>query len=216
MFELAFKNIATGNEMRGYLVIHVGGFKYVTSGMVHVYSTEGGHAAIPDRLFPAGKHDPDTTEWTDEGWAVGENARDRFCKWRGSKPMKRFRNYDEAVTFIQRLRQRRKARKEAYTLVYVYQGRDKKDQYRPVSFLDDILAIDREIDGDKASREAAYKEHYPEIDVLTDRHGPAMAHQLSALLAAIRKNGMQKAMEGISKATFYRHVRHLKDAGILE
>lgn len=202
--------------MRGHLVIHVGGFKYNHSHTVVITTTEYGSMAIPDRLVPARKHDPGSPEWMTEGWAVGDNARDRFCKWYSPKPKMKFKDYDEAVAFIHRMRQKRKARREDYTLVYVLKGADNNEQYHPVSFLDEILAIDREYEDAKAAREDAYRNNFPEIDALMERHGPAMAYRLSLLLAAIRKDGMQKTLEGMSRATFYRYVARLRNAGLLQ
>jgi hypothetical protein len=206
--------------MRGYLVIHVGGFKRISNYTFHVFSSG---ASVPDRLLPAEIHERGSTEWYEDGWAVGDNPRERFCKWEGASPMYRFHDYDEAVTYIQRLRQRRKRPHESYSLVYSTKGVGGITYYQPVSFLDDILAFEAEIDAEikqnaqaQEERKRALLEEYPEIDRLKAVYRGLKAYQLSELLKALRGGDTETAKNGMSKSTFYKNVKELKNLGLLE
>ena len=215
----------TGNDkpMRGYLVIHVGGFKRISNYTFHVFSSGESFTSVSDRLLPAEIHERGSSEWYEDGWAVGDNPRERFCKWAGASPMYRFHDYDEAVTYIQRLRQRRKRPHESYSLVYSTKGVGGITYYQPVSFLDDILDFEAEIDAEikqnaqaQEDRKLALLEEYPEIDRLKAVYRGLKAYQLSELLKALRGGDTETAKNGMSKSTFYKNVKELKNLGLLE
>jgi len=209
--------------MRGYLVIHVGGYKRNMNYMAHVFFDGSSTVSVPDRLVPAGIHPVGSPDWYEEGWAVGDNPRERFCKWGGASPMYRFKNYDEAVTYIQRLRQKRKRPHEAYTLVYFLRGVGGAEFSRPVSFLDDIVDFEAELaeaisqeEKARALRRASYLAEYPEIDRLKGVFGSLKAHRLAELLKSLREDGGAKAKQEMSKGTFYRSVQELRNLGLIE
>lgn len=209
--------------MFGYLVIHVSGFKRISNYTSHVFSDGESFSSVPDRLLPAEIHERGSSEWYEDGWAVGDNPRERFCKWAGASPMYRFHDYDEAVTYIQRLRQRRKRPHESYSLVYFTKGVGGATRYQPVSFLDDILAFEAEIDSEikqnaqaQEERKQAFLDEYPEIDRLKASYRGLKAYQLSELLKVIRSGDTEAAKKGVSKSTFYKNVKELKNLGLLE
>lgn len=209
--------------MPGYLVIHVAGFKRHSNYMAHLYSDGPALISVPDRLVKAKLHPVGSSEWFEEGWAVGDNPRERFCKWGGASPMYRFHDYDEAVTYIQRLRQRRKRPHEAYSLVYFSRGIGGAESCKPVSFFDDIIAFEAELanevaqaDSAKALRHDAYLAEYPEIDRLKAAFGLSKAHRLSGLLKAIRLDGGAAIKKEMSNASFYRGVKELRTHGLVE
>lgn len=211
------------SPMRGYLVIHVAGFKRFSNRMHHVFNDGASTHSVPDRLLDARFHPVGSGEWFEEGWAVGDNPRERFCKWGGPSPMYRFHDYDEAVTYIERLRQRRKRPHDAYSLVYFSRGVTGAECCKPVSFFDDIIAFEVELaaehacfDADKALRRAAYLEEYPEIDRLKEAVGLTKAHRLSELLKAIQLDGGAAIRQEMPKATFYRGVKVLRTLGLVE
>ena len=209
--------------MRGYLVIHVAGFKRCSDYTTHLFSDGPSVVAVPDRLLPARLHPVGSGEWYEEGWAVGDNFRERFCKWGGASLMYRFYGYDEAVTYIQRLRQRRKRPHEAYSLVYFIKGVGGATRCKPVSFFDDIPVFDAEIEAEikrnsqaQEDRKRALLEEYPEIDRLKAAYRGLKAYQLSELLKALRSGNTKAAKNGASKSTFYKNVKALKALGLIE
>lgn len=209
--------------MRGYLVIHVAGFKRHSNYTVHLFSDGPSVVSVPDRLLLARLHPVGSGEWYEEGWAVGDNPRERFCKWGGASPMYRFHDYDEAVTYIQRLRQRRKRPHETYSLVYFTKGVGGAMRCKPVSFFDDILVFEAEIEAEikqnaqaQEDRKRALLEEYPEIDRLKAAYRGLKAYQLSELLKALRSGNTEAAKSGISKSTFYKNVKVLRTLGLIE
>lgn len=204
-------------------MIHVGGYKMCSDYTVHVFSLGSSPAFVPDRLVPAAVHPAGSMEWYEEGWAVGENSRERFCKWGGAKPMYRFHDYDEAVTYIYHLRQKRKRPNEVYTLVYFTKGLRDIERHRNVSLLDDIIAFEVEISAEieqhnknVALSQQNLGEIYPEMDRLIETCGLSKAYRLSSLLKVIRQDGEKIAMQSIPKSSFYRDVRELRKFGLLD
>lgn len=211
--------------LRGYLVIHVAGYKMVMDHMVHIFSSGSEQLAVPDYLVKAELHPVGSRPWYEEGWAVGENSRERFCKWDWVKAMRRFYDFDEAVTYIYRLRQKRKRPNEEYRLVYFLEGVDGKKNSNPVSSLDDIAVFENqiaaEVDQNRKElelRKQALHNEYPELECLTKAFGPRKAFQLSALLKTIRQDGKAraKARQITSKSSYYRDVQDLRKIGLLD
>lgn len=211
------------DPLRGYLVIHVGGYKRVSNYTAHVYSDGDALVSFPDRMVPARIHPVGSTEWYEEGWAVGDNPRERFCKWGGPSPLYRFRDYEEAVVYIQRLRQKRKRPHEQYSLVYFSRGVGGRECHRPVSSLDEIDEFEAELAKEvsksneaAAERRAVLNAEYPEMDRLRTAFGGAKALRLSLLLKSLRADGGVEARQEMTKATFYRGVRELRTMGLIE
>lgn len=210
--------------MRGYLLIHIGGYKMIYSAVHYAFSVDGVQFSLPDRMVPAERHPTDTPEWADEGWGVGDNPRERFCKWNGPRPKLKFHDFDAAVLYIDRLRQKRKAKKEAYTLVYVLQGLAGRPIFSAVSSTDEIAAfeaaIDQEIENNAialAQQRAKFVDEYPQLDVLKTHFSGATAFQVSLFLVAIKRDGEKKALADltVSKTTAYRWVRKLREIGLI-
>lgn len=209
--------------MRGYLVIHVAGYKMVIDHAAHIIPSGSGYVVVPDRFVKAELHSVGSMAWCEEGWAVGDNPRERFCKWNWVKAMRKFHDFDEAVTYIYRLRQKRKRPNEAYTLVYFSKGVGGKESFTPVSSLEDIIKFEAEIAAeleqhstDKQLKLQALQNEYPELETLIKAFGAIKAFKLSLLLKAIREEGKDKAMQNTSKATYYRYTQELRDVGLLD
>lgn len=203
----------------GYLVIFVDGYKYVDKYAVHLVSHEGTTYSIPDRLMSAEVHEIDTLDWWTTGWAVGDNARNRLCSRLGSKPLKKFYDFDEAVSFIE-IRQR-KSKRLQFILVYVTKDRWGKDRRDVVRSSDDIRLIDIRNAKDLADyanfiaqRQAERQAKYPELEALEARFGHLKALTLADFLASIREDGKDKVLSSMSTATFYRYRRKLAAVGI--
>lgn len=213
----------TSYRMRGYLLIHIGGYRPRRRFMAHVFSdslTKETYS-VPDRIMPRDKPDPNVPEWAGEGWSVGDNPRERFCKWLGPKERKRFLDFDEAVSYIQRLRAKRKGSGEAYTLVYMAPGINGREQMYIVGYLDDIMAADKAIELEidqanevKEAQKAAMREEYPEVDKLAELYGRRKAYDLASLLKQIRE-GVDAETLKTSRSSYYRQRKQLKDAGLL-
>lgn len=152
--------------------------------------------------------EPDQMYWYLDGWAVGNNARDRYCSRNASDKIRRFKSYDEAVRYINA--KQRKRPKERFHLVY-----EVGNQKQKVSLLDEILAIDASIDADERSRQESVTKHYPEFDQLRKVMGTVVAHNAAELLGLLRNQGEEAARARFSKATYYRLRGVLKDAGLL-
>lgn len=207
--------------LRGYLLIHVGGYKQVQRFTFHVFDSAP-QISIPDRLVPAPVHDPDTPEWIENGWAVGDNPRDRFCKWGGGKPIRQFKDFDEAVSFIHRLRQKRKKPHEVYTLVYVTLGAYERDVSKVVFSLDDIDAFEAQIASERAEVERLRVEYraqserdFPAYKQLTEAYGRTRATTLSLFLRQLRDRGTDVVKAITPKATYYRDIKDLRALGLL-
>ena len=141
--------------MRDYLIIHNGGFRRKSDYAAQIFFQGDQMISVPDRLVEAPVYGPADLGWAEEGWAVGDNPRDRFCKWMSNAPKRRFTDYDEAVRFIYELRQRRKKAHEAYTLVYVSVGSQGKEQFTIVSSMDDIGAFEAQLLADQQEQDAS-------------------------------------------------------------
>jgi hypothetical protein len=208
--------------LRGYLVIHVGGYKHRLRGLVHLIADGGTTYSIPDRLLDAPVHPAGTSEWFEDGWAVGDNARGQFCSWQGGKPRMQFAGFDEAVAYVHRMRVKRKRPHEVYTLVYVIQDAQGRECSEPVSSTDEIAAIEARIADEKAEvarvREVWRTETaatFPEREALQARFGRSRGVVLSAFLGKIRHEGLEAAKVQVSRSTFYRNLADLRAAELL-
>lgn len=209
--------------LRGYLVIHVGGYKMFHDNAGHVYTSGSDTIIAPDRLVEAERHPVGSMLWYEEGWAVGDNPRERFCKWNWFKPMRKFHDFDEAVTYIYRLRQKRKRPNETYSLVYFLKGVGCKDCCEQVSSFEDIARFEKEVAAELEqhiveleSRRQVLRDEYPEFDRLKELFGPRRALSLSGLLKTIRRDGEEKAMQGMAQSTYFRNARELRKLGLIE
>mgnify|MGYP001330004616 CR=1 FL=1 len=207
--------------LRGYLLIHVGGYKQVQRFTFHVFDSQP-QVSVPDRLVLASVHDPSTPEWIEDGWAVGDNPRDRFCKWGGVKPMRQFKDFDAAVSFIHRLRQKRKKPHEVYTLVYVTLGSHERDVSKVIFSLDDIDAFEAQIASERTEAEclrveyrAQFERDFPANKLLTESYGRTRATTLSSFLCQLRDQGADLVKAITPKATYYRNIKDLRALGLL-
>lgn len=210
------EGIQTRPKLIGYLMIHVSGYKQISSGTSHMFS-DG--RVISDRQMPVPGRTVDSMLWWEEGWAVGDNPRDRFCKWLGGAKIRRYTDFDEATAIVRHLEKTRKKPHEAYTLVYGHTQSDGRERLWPVYTLDDIERIDSQLAielADAQKRLQALKAETPGIDELMKHYTPSRALILSMLLKSIKENGRDSVPEGMSRSTFYKQVRELKIVGLVE
>lgn len=201
----------------GYLVIYVDGYKLCFRNTVHLFREDGAAYQVPDRLMPPLIHEIGCMDWWIDGWAVGDNARNRLCNRNGNKPLKQFKSYDAAVSFI--YRRQRKHKLHQHVLVYVTQvwnGTEKRDVVRS---LDDIRAVDelrvKEWDEMRAC-EAEQGARYPGLDTLNKRFGYLKALRLADLLRCIRAGTPEDTMTPLTKTTQYRMLKELRGEGLLD
>lgn len=205
--------------LRGHLVIFVEGYKMVQKHLMHVFAQDGEHICVPDRFVPPPKYEVGSEQWWREGWAVGDNDRGRLCMRTGAKPLKQFLNYDEAVDYAYRRRQRKKA--EQHYLVYVLKDWRGHERMSVVRSMDDVEAFEAALDEEKriqdegmALRKAEFAEEHPHYETLKQHFGLSRSYVLSDLLLKIRKEGLAAAKAATPKATFYRALRDIKSCGI--
>lgn len=199
--------------MRGYLMIFVDGYKVNSRHTIHVFPS--GHV-IPDGLMPPTVHPVESMEWFTDGWAVGDNSRNRYCGRMNESKIRRLYDYDEAVSFI--YKQQKKRRAETFSLVYTVTGPFRENRHNKVSSLDEIHALDEKMDAEEKlirTRQDEFAQEYPGLDVLKQMFRLNTAHQLSSLLGFIQSHGMQAALQGMAKSTFYRNLSQLREAGLL-
>jgi hypothetical protein len=159
--------------------------------------------------------EPGEMFWFNDGWAVGNNARDRYCSRNASDKVRRFKSYDEAVDYI--FKKQRKRPKERFSLVY-----ELDRTIELVSSLDEILEIDAKANSERQSQDSYRRKQselrevqFPGLDVLRKRVGLVVANNAAELLGLLRNEGESAARERFSKATYYRLRGLLKDAGLL-
>lgn len=184
-------------SFRGSLLIYVDG-----------YGVDAFHCAELNLGHKFSQPKPDEMNWYLNGWAVGSNARDRYCSRNAKDKIRRFRSYDVAVEYISKKRKKRP--REVFSLVYEVDGRARK-----VSFLDDILAIDAEIDADKQSRKENFIHQFPAFDALSEKVGRVVAFKASELLRMLHNGEDEAARAQFSIATYYRLKGILRDAGLI-
>ncbi len=159
--------------------------------------------------------EPGEMFWFNDGWAVGNNARDRYCSRNASDKVRRFKSYDEAVDYI--FKKQRKRPKERFSLVY-----ELDRTIELVSSLDEILEIDAKEKSEQHAQDSYRRQQselrevqFPGLDVLRKRVGLVVANNAAELLGLLRNDGESAARERFSKATYYRLRGILKDAGLL-
>ncbi len=159
--------------------------------------------------------EPGEMFWFNDGWAVGNNARDRYCSRNASDKVRRFKSYDEAVDYI--FKKQRKRPKERFSLVY-----ELDRTIELVSSFDEILAIDAKAKSEQQAQDSYRRQQselrevqFPGLDVLRKRVGLVVANNAAELLGLLRNEGESAARERFSKATYYRLRGLLKDAGLL-
>ena len=155
----------------------------------------------------------DPSFFNEAGWAVGDNPRDRYCARTSLDKIRRFNNYDEVVSYIDR--KRKKYPNQQFELIYEVGG-----SWSEVSFLDDILAIDSKMDIEAAENARLKKEfrdaELPCIEILIDKLGYKSGLQASQLLLAIRSRGVKEAKKSYSKSTYSRIYKMLKTAELVD
>lgn len=209
----------TETFLRGHLVIYVDGYKYHYAGLTHLIAQDGKHFAVPDQLMPAPVDEIASMNWWLEGWAVGDNQRDRLCKRTGSKALKKFFDFDEAVQFAYTRQQ--KCKKQQHVLVYVAKNAKDQEQRYVVRSADEIEAINARIDLEKQEIEieknrlvSETKIRFPELDLLTNKFGPSKGWRMSDFLFRVRATGREQILTTMSKSTMYRYISELEKAGV--
>ncbi len=199
--------------MKGHLTIFVDGYKTYHNHMLHIFD-DG--VAIPDKMIPPTIHTTGTMEWYADGWAVGDNSRGRYCARLNEAKIRRFNDYDEAVEYI--YARQRKRKNERFSLVYVVPDVRGITHHHRVSSMDEIIAIDAQLDVEAQSvreRRAAFSQEHPGLAVLDELYQKTTAFQLSELLYVIQTRGLDAAKQSLPKATYYRSLDKLRKAGLL-
>ena len=203
----------------GYLVIYVDGYKYNYKRKIHILKKGDLVISVPDRFVLPSLNEIDSMEWWQEGWAVGDNAYDRFCRRVGSKPLKKFYSYDEAVSYA--FNRQKKNKKQQFVLVYVTKDGMSREQKNVIRSLDDIAAVNARNDEErqniaieKARLADEKKARYHELDQLKQKYGLMKSWKLADTLADLREKGLETVQASMSKSSWYRFVRELREAGI--
>jgi hypothetical protein len=205
--------------LRGYLVIFVDGYKVYDKYLVHVFVEDEKTIHVPDRLMPPPEYEVGEGDWWYDGWAVGDNARGRLYKRHGVKPLRRFRDFDDAVGYM--FARQRKHKDHRHTLVYVTAGLGDKEQREVVRSLDDIAAVEARVAAEIATNEAAIAERraktdaeYPYLRVLQDKYGRSAGWSLSDFLKDVREKGAEAVKASMPASSYYRQVKRLREAGV--
>ncbi len=206
--------------MRGYLVVYVGGYKYHYKALTHLIPKEQDETwAIPDTLMPPPVCEVGSPEWWENAWAVGDNPRARLCKPSSGKPLLKFSDFDEAVNFV--FRRQQKHKKQQHALVYIARDALGKDRYDIVRSLDDIAVVDAARDDErqeqaelKAAQAARLDEIFPHLEQLRDLFGNTKATRIAHTIGDIRKSGIDAARAAMPRASWYRFLKDVQQAGI--
>lgn len=171
-----------------------------------------GYAINEFRCVDHNESHPNSIDYFVRGYAVGDNPTNRPCARSSYNKIKKFHDYDEAVALIDR--RRRKNPRERYQLIY-----EVENLRRLVSSLDEILAVDADLDAHKAETKRIQKElrdrDLPGLDILEQTHDSRTALNAAMLLGIIRNKGMDAAKQSTGKSTFYRLVKILRTAGLV-
>ena len=194
-------------------------YKYNYKGLTQFIEQEGKHYAVPDRLMPAPVDDIDSMEWWEEGWAVGDNPRDRLCKRFGSKGLKKFHDFEEAVRYC--FARQQKNKKQQFVLVYESKNAMGQIHRAVVRSVADIAEIDakteaehHEIEQERARLARERETRYPELELLKKSFGPFKAWHYGELLAEMREKGRDHVSATMPKSSWYRLKKQLREAGI--
>lgn len=206
-------------RVRGHYLVAVSGYKLRQSRTFHVFSTDEGHISVPDRLLPAPLHEPDSMQWWETIWVVGDNPRERLCKLDRGKPYLRFARFDDARGYAA-ARQKRFPRQE-HQVVLVIQDEFDKPTMRLVRTEDEAARIEEEI-SEKRSEVARLQAEYaqaraaehPYMPLLREHFSRTRAWTLSDLVARIKEEGIDAVRASMPNSTWYKAVRDLTLAGI--
>lgn len=203
----------------GYLVIYVDGYKLVDKYLVHGFSNGQNTITVPDRLMPPPDFEVGSDEWWWDGWAVGDNARGRLCKRQGVKPLRKFKEYDEAVAYM--FARQRKHKDQRHTLVYVTVGLLGKEKWEVVHSLDDVLAIDvrvgaaiAELEAAEAWQRAQTEANFPALRALQEKYGRSQGWALAYFHKELREKGTEAVKASMATSSYYRQLKRLREAGI--
>ena len=191
------KGVQGSEQFTGDILIYVEGYRVEDwRCMPHNY---------PEDAFPFPEN---------SGWAVGDNPRDRYCSRLAVDKLRRFKDYDAAVAYIQA--KRRKRKKERFQLIYQL-----GNSFHEVSMLDEIQAIDADATAAneverayRAELKKEFEKDFPGLDVLRKVATSRTAMAASDLLGKIRKQGIDEARKAYPKASFYRLMKLLREAGL--
>ncbi|NJD25616.1 MAG: hypothetical protein FIB06_09455 [Betaproteobacteria bacterium] len=207
--------------LKGWLHIYIDGYKMKRRHMAHLIPQAPGEPwlHVPDALMPPAKHEVAEGEWWHEGWAVGENSRDRLCMRFGPSKLRRWTNYDEAVAYI--YARARRFKTQQHYLVYVRVDAQGVQSGAVVRGLDDVAAHDAKIDAEiaefealKEARRRELEERYPQREQLRQHFGPQRSLRLSDFLFELRTEGAASVQATMPKSTYLRTLRDLRAVGI--
>lgn len=181
------------SEWNGHFVVYVGG-----------YYQEGMGTAAHNGVSA----EPTPWDW-ENGWAMGDNARNRYC-CRDSKKIRKFCEYDQAREAVQK--QRRKFPEQEFLILYC-----RNNQILPARTLEEALKLKAAFDQADDKQEQRQREWCPELEVLSQHFERRHAIKLSCFLREYRKNPTPKeaakaALTPVSRAKDY--VADLLKAGI--
>jgi len=174
--------------LRGHLAILVHGYKMRYRGLFHVFSDGGSTVSVPDRLVPPEQHEPESPEWWESSWALGDNPRDRLCKFSGPKPYRRFSDFEEAADFAYRRQIRHKG--QDHTLAYATEDAvTGRTAWHVVRCIGDVAAVHARQDRERAELDAARARvsaerdaEHPHLERLRERFGPSRGWAVSDVL----------------------------------
>lgn len=155
-----------------------------------------------------GHNNPDDFFFGESGWAVGDNPRDRYCARSNRDKIRRFYSFDETVDYIYRKQKKRPG--ERFQLVY-----EVGNEWHRVSTMDEILAIDAELEAEQREMENRRAHARPGYDTLCNFAPPKMAAEASMLLRFTLDNGEDMARSLFSKTAYSRLIKLLKKADLL-
>lgn len=154
-------------------------------------------------------------DWWHNGWAVGDNARDRLCLRRGLRPLRKFFDFDEAVRYA--FARQRKYKTQQHVLVYVTKNALGIEKKHVVRSLDDIAEVNTKNDQEVKERvdvDARRRARLPEFDLLMESFSYMKAWQMAETLAKMRENGCKVVVASMKKSTWYRFKKDLEKIGI--
>lgn len=189
------------NDWLGHFKIYVGNY-YVDDIRAHEHNC----ASQPG----------EDLQWTwGNGWALGDNSRDRYCK-RRSPNVRKFDDYLAALECAQQLM--RKPTRRNHDLFVVYAG----PELQRVNTLEEARALDAKHRSEQAKRDQARErytsERFPALTVIQQRYGGGHGLSLSFFLKDLRDAGgdISKVIAGgsVSRSTAYTYRKQLRDLGI--
>ena len=142
------------------------------------------------------------------GWLVGDNDRGRYCSVTNPDKIRKFYDYDEAVSYI--FDRKKKYKDQEFQLVYCVDQTEHQ-----VSTLDEIIAIDAPVIKSLKVNTDNYSESHAKYDNLlklgiTNRK----AHAVQLTYHFIKTKGYEIAKNMANESTFRNHVMLLKKSGI--